>query len=357
MRSLYRRYAVVLSLILLMHAPASFAEKIASPFNGLELDLDEEPQGYCFFVGGHLYGSGNSIYPSPSMLLNIDRINSNESKFFIALGDIFHEPSPVKIETFISTLAGKLDMPFFNSVGNHDIWRNRRGYEDRFGKTYYHFIYRRELFIILDTQLDCGRISGEQLRYFLGVLDKGAADSEVENVFICTHNPIWYVANADYRRFFYYSDITNFSNDILPAVKKAAEKKKVYWLSDDIGGGEAPLHLFYDFDEYSNITYIATGIADTKNDTILKANVDKHGRVTFIPFSLTDQKLLSLESYDRAHWKYWVSLIYEHRLKAAIIRRFKNKFFISGFLAGAFFFFVMLMLYKVIAGNLRKRSR
>jgi len=47
-----------------------------------------------------------------------------------------------------------LAMRFFYVPGNHDIWsaRSRREWEQRFGASYYHFIYKNVLFLCLNSE-------------------------------------------------------------------------------------------------------------------------------------------------------------------------------------------------------------
>jgi len=48
----------------------------------------------------------------------------------------------------------KLDMPFFRTPGNHDIANEiaQQVYRERHGATYYYFVYRNALFMVLDSE-------------------------------------------------------------------------------------------------------------------------------------------------------------------------------------------------------------
>jgi len=139
------RGVVVLSFVLF-----SYAASIDSSFNGINLDLDEKLEKYSFLVGGHLYGdpSTHSVFPSASLLANIDMINGSGAKFFVSLGD------NVRLTNYFShyhkAFTSKLTLPLFNAIGNHDV-TDRKMYEARFGKTYYHFVFNNALFVFLDS--------------------------------------------------------------------------------------------------------------------------------------------------------------------------------------------------------------
>jgi hypothetical protein len=91
-----------------------------------------------------------------------------------------------------------LDMRFFFLVGNHDIsnpvmedrWRQR------FGRTYYHFLYKDVLFLCLDTQDgegQAGHIGKDQIAYAQDVLARYPA---VRWTFVFMHQPLWMQTQA-----------------------------------------------------------------------------------------------------------------------------------------------------------------
>ncbi|MDL5047096.1 metallophosphoesterase [Oscillatoria amoena NRMC-F 0135] len=125
--------------------------------------------------------------------------------------------------------AHKLKAPFFHVVGNHDITNMtmRNYWEERYGRRYYHFLYRDVLFLVMDSEdysaermqqifearaeaikvLDgphpenarqmeyfkmqeraTGEIGAEQSAYFEKVI---AANPEVRWTFLLMHKPVW----------------------------------------------------------------------------------------------------------------------------------------------------------------------
>lgn len=125
--------------------------------------------------------------------------------------------------------AGRARAPVFHVGGNHDLTGNelRQVWEERYGPTYYHFIYRNVLFLVLDTEdnpaefqeyireirlqaieveersgweafaateygqleeRNSGRIGAEQASYFRRVIER---HPEVRWTFVLMHKPAW----------------------------------------------------------------------------------------------------------------------------------------------------------------------
>jgi len=291
-----------------------YAKEIKSSFNGLVLDLNKKVGDYSFFVAAHLTGSSytrsTSVFPSSSAIASIGMINSSGVDFFVSLGDIYGRPSLLNIQNFNKSFASKINMPFFNSPGNHEM-ENRALYEYYYGKeTYFDFIYGQEAFIFLDTDLDKG-IEGEQLKYFQRILHDYTKDPSIKNVFIFGHELLWSAYNVNFQFIFsflitkrhYPLTSGNFKCEIEPYLINLSQKgKDIYWFSGD-GGGAFPCVFFYAKDPHHNIRYIATGIQDNINDAIIKVNINKSGEVTMEPISLTGKKLLPIESYSLNYWE------------------------------------------------------
>ena len=293
---------------------SGYAEDIKSPFNSLTLSINKNVGDHSFFVAGKIFGSvydcSTSVFPAPSVIASIDIVNSSSVDFFVSLGDIYGRPSLLNIQNFNKSFASKINMPFFNSPGNHEM-ENRALYEYYYGKeTYFDFIYGQEAFIFLDTDLDKG-IEGEQLKYFQRILHDYTKDPSIKNVFIFGHELLWSAYNVNFQFIFsflitkrhYPLTSGNFKCEIEPYLINLSQKgKDIYWFSGD-GGGAFPCVFFYAKDPHHNIRYIATGIQDNINDAIIKVNINKSGEVTMEPISLTGKKLLPIESYSLNYWE------------------------------------------------------
>ena len=291
---------------------------IKSLINHKTLIAPDSLECYSFIVAGHLYGSGayqRSMFPSSSILANIELINTLKPKFFVTLGDIINSTYLRNIINFKKSFAYKLEMPIFNAVGNHDIERGPVGkgypkielYEHNFGKMYYHFLLGRELFIFLNTELEKGKIEGRQLDYLLSIIraaETGGKNQEIKNVFIFSHKHIW-LPDEFKGNGFPCPRTPNFNTEIKPHLIELSKRKSVYWISGDaIFNGAV---LLYQKDPLYDITYVGTSIHDLKSDAIIQINISKNGNLTFNPISLTGDKLHPVEYYSIEYLRHLVN--------------------------------------------------
>jgi hypothetical protein len=93
-------------------------------------------------------------------------------------------------------------MPFFYVPGNHDVSNPTqvKMWQEKFGRWYYHFVYRDVLFLMLDTEDPSqkehtnGRIGDEQKAYVLKTLEENA---KVRWTVVMMHRPIWTSMDLD----------------------------------------------------------------------------------------------------------------------------------------------------------------
>jgi len=283
----------------------SYAAGIDSSFNGINLDLDETLKQYSFLAAGHLYGnpSTHSVFPSASLLANIDMINGSGAKFFVSLGDNFRLTN--HFPYYHKAFTSKLTLPLFNAIGNHDV-TDRRMYEARFGKSYYHFAFNNALFVFLDSEVNGGNIMNGQLEFFRKTIREALKQKEIQHVFIFCHRLIWAVGRADYQIVTEHTNNSypdnNFASTIEPVLVELSKHKEVYLVAGDIGVSWS-LPLFYQKDAPHNITYVAVGIGDAARDTILRITVVKSEGVLISPISLTGRALSPIETYGLDYWR------------------------------------------------------
>jgi hypothetical protein len=215
----------------------------------------------------------------------------------VCLGDLFMD---IRNDTanYQWSLFDKLDMALYNAVGNHDLGGDT--YVNKFGKTYFSFRLGEDFHIFLDTESSNGDIDLHQLEFLTEQL---AYASHFSNIFIYSHRTIWKDTYPEMENLFADNtqslDETNFEDEVLPLLEKAAQESNVYWFSGSLGS--APASFFYHRDEPRKITYIATAIRALPRDAMLKVNVI-NGKVQFETVSLTNQELLSVEEYDIEYW-------------------------------------------------------
>jgi hypothetical protein len=89
----------------------------------------------------------------------IQRINQLQPEFVVGVGDLIEgykeEPGELAREwDEFDAIVDALEMPFFYTVGNHDTGNevSRDLWGQRYGRDYYHFLYRGVLFLSLNTE-------------------------------------------------------------------------------------------------------------------------------------------------------------------------------------------------------------
>jgi hypothetical protein len=91
-------------------------------------------------------------------------------------------------------------MPFFYVPGNHDLSnvRMQKLWKEKFGRLYYHFVYRNVLFLILDSEDPPGKLNGHigeaQVEFVRKVLEE---NREVRWTIVSLHRPLWDMPEAD----------------------------------------------------------------------------------------------------------------------------------------------------------------
>jgi len=114
------------------------------------------PRNFQFAIIGDRTGGANV---EGTFKIAMGQINLLQPEFVINVGDVIEGYSDEKPELNaewdeVDEMLNKLDMPFFRTPGNHDI-ANKTAQEvwrERYGATYYCFIYKDVLFMVLDSE-------------------------------------------------------------------------------------------------------------------------------------------------------------------------------------------------------------
>jgi hypothetical protein len=94
----------------------------------------------------------------------------------------------------------RLKMPFFYVPGNHDVGNTATDklWQEKFGRRYYHFVYRNVLFLCLNTEdppgSGPGHLGKEQTDYARRTL---AANTGVRWTIVAMHKPVWTAADLE----------------------------------------------------------------------------------------------------------------------------------------------------------------
>lgn len=269
---------------------------------------------HSFFVAGHAYGNpyakikaekegGNELkglHPPFKEKFEFLRAQKKMTKGFL-LGDVVWRPRdwPQTLEEIES-----LGFPIEVVRGNHE--GSLKSYKKRFGESFRKYVFKNNLYIILDPNIDSWNISGDQLVFLLNTLRNDT--KTIDNIFIFTHQILWYTNNKFSKPFPNSvkgrAKQTNFWSKIEPLLKK--QKQPVYIFAGDVGASSKERrkknHIIeYYYHSYDNITFIATGMGGGVRDNVVVVDVFNDGSVKFRLIHLNGNDvngLGKLEDYD-----------------------------------------------------------
>jgi len=166
----------------------------ATPYS--HLDLNNDKASFQFAVvtdrtGGH----------RPGVFMDgVRKLNLLQPEFVMSVGDLIEgyteDMSTLTAEwAEFDAFVDSLEMPFFYVPGNHDITNQvmEELWVDKFGATYYHFVYQDVLFLCLNTEdqkrgAGRGTISDDQYDYIKNTLEENA---DVKWTLVFLHQPLW----------------------------------------------------------------------------------------------------------------------------------------------------------------------
>lgn len=166
------------------------------------LKLNNQPDTFHFAVVSDRTGGHRARVFS----MAIEQLNLLQPAFVISVGDLIegYSKDPAVLAgqwKEFQSYVHKLQMPFFYVPGNHDIANKVQAqeWETRFGRRYYHFLYRDVLFLGLnsdDPHEEGGdpRISKEQIDFVQATLKENA---KARWTVVCLHKPMWAFKNLE----------------------------------------------------------------------------------------------------------------------------------------------------------------
>lgn len=117
--------------------------------------FNDNPENFQFVVIGDRTGGANV---EGTFALAVDQIRLLKPEFVINVGDLIEgysdDPAELNAEwNEVDAMLAKVGAPFFRTPGNHDIANSvaQAVWRERFGATYYSFIYDETLFLVLDS--------------------------------------------------------------------------------------------------------------------------------------------------------------------------------------------------------------
>jgi len=126
----------------------------ARPWTAKEFQND--PESFQFVIIGDRTGGANVL---KTFEIAMQQINLLQPEFVINVGDLIegYSDQPAELNTEwdqIDSTLNVLDAPFFRTAGNHDIANKtaQAVWLERYGATYYDFVYQNVLFLVLDSE-------------------------------------------------------------------------------------------------------------------------------------------------------------------------------------------------------------
>ncbi|HTU94165.1 MAG TPA: metallophosphoesterase [Gemmataceae bacterium] len=181
-------------------APLQVSVESRNPWTHLRLNRSSEQFQFAIVsdrTGGHRAGIFSRA---------VELINLMQPEFVLSVGDLIEgyttaEKARTQWREFQSYVC-KLQMPFFYAPGNHDALTPdmAKVWQEKFGRRYYHFVYKNVLFLVLNTydgpEIDAKggkknlkeQFSKEQLDYVKQVL---AENQSIRWTVVALHPPIW----------------------------------------------------------------------------------------------------------------------------------------------------------------------
>ncbi|HUR54530.1 MAG TPA: metallophosphoesterase [Gemmataceae bacterium] len=162
-----------------------------NPWTHLKLNTD--PHQFQFAVVSDRTGGHREKVFSRA----VQQINLLQPNFVMSVGDLIEgyslKEDVIKNEwDEFDSFTRKFEMPFFYTPGNHDLTNKTmtKSWEERYGRKYYHFVYKNTLFLSLcsENPPDMGTIDAPQIEYVKKTLEENKG---VRWTFVFLHKPIW----------------------------------------------------------------------------------------------------------------------------------------------------------------------
>ncbi len=318
------------------YTPDCATDPLTSCFNHLSLNPTADWNEYTFVALGHVRAGLQGTSPNQVLRTNVQCMFFDDPRFVLSLGDLYVSIADRTVDESRNWMTRNIPVPFFNAVGNHDTMAPRRTllaanrthhrqgralYQRSFGPLFFEFVLDSELFVFLHIQAGYD-ISAEQMLFLNNQIERASTDPSIRNVFFLNHLVIWSYNNPIMEPVFRYrhgvvppGDSSFFLDEVRPMLLPLAERKEVFLLAGDIGGGERFLQTFYMRDEHFH--YIATGMGNTARDSFITFSV-KDGEVSMKNTNFTTGIQSPLSDFGVAHWEHFYR---EHPAHAEVADR------------------------------------
>ncbi len=180
--------------------PGDLRTRVESRNPWTHLRLNNDPAEFQFAIVSDRTGGHRARVFSQA----VEQLNLLQPEFVLSVGDLIEgytedqERLAAQWREF-QGYAGRLQMPFFYVPGNHDVTNPtmERLWREKFGRHYYHVVYRGVLLLVLnsdDPPGQGGHVSEEQRAYVKQALEE---NPDVRWTVVALHKPLWSQGNAD----------------------------------------------------------------------------------------------------------------------------------------------------------------
>lgn len=221
----------------------------------------------------------------------VEQLNLLQPAFVLSVGDLIEGYSKDTIRVAgewkeFQSYVNKLQMPFFYVPGNHDVSNlvQENLWQERFGRRYYHFVYRDVLFVVVCSNDPAdskdGGISKEQLAFVQQALKDNAS---VRWTIVALHQPLWAQNNLKTNGWLEVEEAlkgrnyTVFAGHIHRYQKFVRNGMNYYQLATTGGGSRVRGPRYGEFDHFAWVTMNKDGpvIANLLLDGIYGENLQR----------------------------------------------------------------------------------
>ena len=246
----------------------------AAPWSSLEPN-DAAEDFHFVVVSDRTGGARPGVFASA-----IPKVNALEPAFVVSVGDLIegYTEDQAQIEAEWDEFEGfieQLEVPFFYAAGNHDMSNATMAetWQARFGPSFYRFVYKDVLFLVLNSEL-FGMVSkpetpvpgpwtqAEQLAF----VERTLADvPDPRWTIVIVHQPLWDYASGvrgDWPKveaMLADRDYTVFAGHFHHYVKAVRQDRNYITLATTGGGSGLRGNLYGEFDHVALVSMTANG--------------------------------------------------------------------------------------------------
>lgn len=249
----------------------------------------------------------------------VEQINLMQPELVMSVGDLIEGYTRDKKEIArqwrqFQGYTSRLQMPFFYVVGNHDNMNKETAdlWKEKFGRTYYEFVYRDVLFLALDSEDPPGKsepsIGAAQLAWLRKVLKD---NDKVRWTFVFLHKPFWFYPNyeklgwSEVEKLLKGRNYSVFAGHLHQYNKAVRQGMNYYTLATT--GGDSRMRGVDTYKEFDHITWVTM----KKNGPVV-ANILLDGvlREDLAPINGSDEEGVA-ELYRRPVYPVVVHAVYK----------------------------------------------